>query len=145
MLPKCWLRLRCMRAYALASSPVDVRGAGEIERAVTPFARGSNGGVIVTGSAMAVIHRQTITALAARHRLPAVYSDRGSVIAGGLISYGPDRIDQFRRAAGSRYFLFANNISVLGEIRRGRFLPGAAFGAAGSGLASPAETLEKTL
>jgi hypothetical protein len=75
MLPKCWLRLRCMRAYALASSPVDVRGAGEIERAVTPFARGSNGGVIVTGSAMAVIHRQTITALAARHRLPAVYSE----------------------------------------------------------------------
>jgi len=100
MLPKCWLRLRCMRAYALASSPVDVRGAREIERAVTPFARGSNGGVIVTGSAMAVIHRQTIIAVAARHRLPAVYSERRSITAGGLISYGPDRIEQFRRAAG---------------------------------------------
>ena len=81
-------------------SPVDVRDAGEIERVVTAFARGSNGGLIVTGSAMAIIHRQPIIALAARHRLPTVYSDRGSVIAGGLISYGPDRLDQFRRAAG---------------------------------------------
>jgi putative ABC transport system substrate-binding protein len=81
-------------------SPVDVRDAGEIERAVTAFARGSNGGMIVTSSGTAIIHRQTITALAARHRLPAVYSDRGSVIAGGLISYGPDRLDQFRRTAG---------------------------------------------
>jgi putative tryptophan/tyrosine transport system substrate-binding protein len=82
-------------------SPVDVRDAGEIERAVTAFAsRESKGGLIVTGSAMAVIHRQPIIALAARHRLPAVYSDRLSVAAGGLISYGPDRIDQFRRAAG---------------------------------------------
>jgi putative tryptophan/tyrosine transport system substrate-binding protein len=76
-----------------------VRDAGEIERAVTEFARGSNGGLIVTGSAPAVVHRELIATLAARHRLPAVYSDR-SVIAGGLISYGPDRIDQFRRAAG---------------------------------------------
>jgi putative ABC transport system substrate-binding protein len=81
-------------------SPVDVRDAGEIERAVTAFARGSNGGMLVTGSAMAVIHRHSIIALAARHRLPAVYSERGSVIAGGLIAYGPDRIDQFRHAAG---------------------------------------------
>ena len=67
---------------------------------MTAFARGSNGGLIVTGSALAILHRQAIIALAARHRLPAVYSERGSVIAGGLISYGPDRIDQFRRAAG---------------------------------------------
>jgi putative tryptophan/tyrosine transport system substrate-binding protein len=51
-------------------------------------------------SAAAVIHRELIATLAARHRLPAIYSDRGSVIAGGLISYGPDRLDQFRRAAG---------------------------------------------
>jgi putative ABC transport system substrate-binding protein len=85
-------------------SPVDVRDAGEIERAVTGFAqaapaRGSNG-LIVTASTMAVLHRQPIIAVAARHRLPAVYSERGSVTAGGLISYGPDRLDQFRHAAG---------------------------------------------
>jgi putative ABC transport system substrate-binding protein len=81
-------------------SPIDVRDPGEIERAITVFARGANGGLIVTGSAMAIIHRQTIIAVAARHRLPAVYSERRSVTAGGLISYGPGRIEQFRRAAG---------------------------------------------
>ena len=81
-------------------SPVDVRDAGEIERAVTAFARGLNGGLIVTGSALAIVHRQLIIALAARHRLPAVYPARFYVTAGGLISYGPDLIDQFRRAAG---------------------------------------------
>jgi ABC-type uncharacterized transport system substrate-binding protein len=80
-------------------SPVDVRDAGEIERAVTDFARGSNGGLIVTGSAAAIVHRELIAMLAARHRLPAVYPGRYSVTAGGLISYGPDLIDQFRRAA----------------------------------------------
>src|SRR5262249_56402569 len=64
------------------------------------FARGANGGLIVTGSALAVVHRELIATLAARHRLPAVYSDRGSIVAGGLIAYGPDWIDQFRRAAG---------------------------------------------
>jgi putative ABC transport system substrate-binding protein len=81
-------------------SPVDVRDAGEIERAVIAFARGSNGGLIVTASALGIIHRKLITTLAAQHRLPAVYSDRLFVPGGGLISYGPDRIDQFRRAAG---------------------------------------------
>jgi putative ABC transport system substrate-binding protein len=81
-------------------SPVDVRDAGEIERAVTAFARGLNGGLIVTSSAMALSHRQTIIALAARYKLPAVYSARLYATAGGLISYGPDLIDQFRRAAG---------------------------------------------
>jgi putative ABC transport system substrate-binding protein len=81
-------------------SPVDVRDAGEIDRAVTAFARGQNGGLIVTGSAMGVVHREPIVALAARHRLPAVYSARHYVTAGGLISYGPDLIDQYRRAAG---------------------------------------------
>jgi putative ABC transport system substrate-binding protein len=86
-------------SMGLELSPVDVRDAGEIERAVTAFARGSNGGLIVTGSAMAILHRQSIIALAARHRLPAVYPGRYSVTAGGLISYGPDLIDQFRRAA----------------------------------------------
>jgi putative ABC transport system substrate-binding protein len=81
-------------------SPVDVRDAGEIEHAVTAFARSSNGGLIVTASALATRHRDLIIALAARHRLPAVYSYRYMVAAGGLVSYGPDSIDQYRRAAG---------------------------------------------
>jgi putative ABC transport system substrate-binding protein len=81
-------------------SPVDVRDAGEIERGVTAFARAPNGGLIVTGSAAAVVHRDLIAALAARHRLPAVYPGRYSVTAGGLISYAPDLVDQYRRAAG---------------------------------------------
>jgi putative ABC transport system substrate-binding protein len=68
-------------------SPVDVRKTDEIERAVTAFARGSNGGLVVTGSAMAVVHRHTVAALAERLRLPTVCTDRGSFIAGGLISY----------------------------------------------------------
>jgi putative ABC transport system substrate-binding protein len=81
-------------------SPVDVRDAGEIERAVTAFARSPNGGLIVTASALAIRHRNLIVTLAARHRLPAVYYQRGFVTGGGLISYGPDFIDQYRRAAG---------------------------------------------
>jgi len=81
-------------------SPVDVRDAGEIDRAVTAFARGLNGGLIVTASGSATTHRQPIIALAARHRLPAVYPTRYYVTAGGLISYGLDLIDQFQRAAG---------------------------------------------
>jgi putative tryptophan/tyrosine transport system substrate-binding protein len=79
--------------------PVNVRDAGEIERAVTTFARSSNGGLIVTGSALAVGHRDLIVTLAARHKLPAVYWDRAPVTGGGLISYGPDLHDQYRRAA----------------------------------------------
>ena len=81
-------------------SPVNVRDANEIERAVTAFARSSNGGLIVTSSALAVVHRDLIIALAARHKLPAVYYRRLYVTSGGLISYGPDFVDQFRRAAG---------------------------------------------
>ena len=81
-------------------SPVNVRDAGEIERAVAAFARASNGGLIVTASALAVVHRELIVALAARHKLPAVYYRRYFVTSGGLISYGPDVVDQFRRAAG---------------------------------------------
>jgi putative ABC transport system substrate-binding protein len=80
--------------------PVGVRNAGEIERAITDFASSANGGLIVTASQLATIHRDLIVALAARHRLPAVYSDRYFVIAGGLTSYGPNRIDPYRRAAG---------------------------------------------
>ena len=81
-------------------SPVNVRDAGEIERAVAAFARSSNGGLILTASASAMLHRDLIVTLAARHKLPAVYCDRFFVAAGGLISYGPDLIDQYRRAAG---------------------------------------------
>jgi ABC-type uncharacterized transport system substrate-binding protein len=81
-------------------SPVNVRDAGEIERAVVAFARSTNGGLIVTGSALAVVHRDLIITLAARHKLPAVYFLRTFVADGGLISYGPDNIDQYRRAAG---------------------------------------------
>jgi ABC-type uncharacterized transport system substrate-binding protein len=81
-------------------TPVNVRDAAEIERGVAAFARSSNGGLIVTGSALAVGHRELIIALAARHKLPAVYFGRQSAAGGGLISYGPDTLDQFRRAAG---------------------------------------------
>jgi putative ABC transport system substrate-binding protein len=81
-------------------TPVDVRDASEIERAVAAFASGSNGGLIVTGSALGIVHRKLIAAVAARHKLPAVYSGRAYVTAGGLISYAPDAVDQFRRAAG---------------------------------------------
>ena len=79
--------------------PVDTRDAGEIERAITAFARGANGGLLVTGSSSATLHRDLIVALAAQYRLPAVYFNRFFVTAGGLISYGPDYVDQFRRAS----------------------------------------------
>jgi putative ABC transport system substrate-binding protein len=81
-------------------TPVDVRDAGEIERALTAFARGLNGGLIVTGTAVAFVHRDLIISLANRHRLPAVYWHRRFVASGGLISYGPETPDPFRRAAG---------------------------------------------
>ena len=74
--------------------------ANEIERAVAAFARAPNGGLIVTGGGPALFHRDLIVTLAARHKLPAVYFDRAFVAAGGLVSYGPDRIDLYRRAAG---------------------------------------------
>jgi ABC-type uncharacterized transport system substrate-binding protein len=80
--------------------PVGVRNAGEIERAITAFAHGSNDGLIVTGSGLATRHRDLIVTLAARHKLPAVYIRRAFVDNGGLISYGPDFVDQYRRAAG---------------------------------------------
>jgi putative ABC transport system substrate-binding protein len=81
-------------------TPVNVRDAGEIERAITAFARLPNGGLVVTASTLAGVHRDLIIALAARYRLPAVYPLRYFVAAGGLISYGPDQIDQYRQAAG---------------------------------------------
>ena len=92
---------RAVRASAVTWGGVESRlaCAGEVERAVTAFARGSNGGLIVTGSTAAVVHRELIIMLAARYRLPAVYPFRYYVNSGGLISYGPDSIDPYRRAA----------------------------------------------
>jgi putative tryptophan/tyrosine transport system substrate-binding protein len=81
-------------------SPVDVRDPSEIERGVAAFARTSNGGLIVAASPLSLVHRELIVALAARHKLPTVYFLRVFVTGGGLISYGPDTIDQARRAAG---------------------------------------------
>lgn len=80
-------------------SPVNVRNADEIERTVTAFARTANGGLIVTASASAAVHRKLIISLAARHKLPAVYYRRLYVTDGGLISYGLDFVDQWRQAA----------------------------------------------
>jgi putative ABC transport system substrate-binding protein len=84
----------------LDSGPIDVRNAGEIERAITEFARTPNGGLIVLPNGLSYVHRELIIALAARHRLPAVYPFRFFVADGGLISYGPDDVDQFRQVAG---------------------------------------------
>ena len=81
-------------------SSANVRDASEIEGAVAAFARSPKGGLIVTSSGVVLRHRELIIALAARHKLPAVYSDRSFVAAGGLVSYGPDRIGQYRQAAG---------------------------------------------
>jgi putative ABC transport system substrate-binding protein len=81
-------------------TPINVRDAGEIERAVTSFARSPNGGLILTASALSQVHRELVIALAARNKLPAVYYWRAFVASGGLVSYGPDFPDNFRRAAG---------------------------------------------
>ena len=81
-------------------SPVSVSDAGEIERGVTAFARSTNGGLIVTASAQAVVHHDLIITLAAHHNLPTVYPERTFAAAGGLISYGPNFIDEYRQAAG---------------------------------------------
>jgi len=80
--------------------PINVRDPAEIERAVAAFARSANGGLIVTASALASAHHDLIITLAAQHKLPAVYFERSLVAGGGLISYGPNFLDQYRRAAG---------------------------------------------
>jgi ABC-type uncharacterized transport system substrate-binding protein len=87
-------------SVGLEVNAINVRDAGEIETAIAAFARAANGGLIVTAGPGSLIHRDLIVALAARHRLPAVYFDRFFVAAGGLISYGANIIDQFRQAAG---------------------------------------------
>jgi putative tryptophan/tyrosine transport system substrate-binding protein len=80
-------------------SPINVRNANEIESGIATFARTANGGLIVTGSAIATVHHHLITKLAAQYRLPAIYSNRLFAAGGALISYGPDRVDPYRRAA----------------------------------------------
>ena len=87
-------------ALGVELTPIGIRDAVEVERAVTAFARGSTDGMIVTPSTLALAHRELIATVAARHRLPAVYGFRYFVTVGGLISYGPNPTDQFRRAAG---------------------------------------------
>ena len=81
-------------------SAFNKRDANEIERVITTFARSPNGGLIVTAGGPAFLNRELIIALAARHKLPAMYFDRAFVASGGLLSYGPDRINLYRRAAG---------------------------------------------
>ncbi len=87
-------------SVGIGVTPVNVRNAGEIERAITSFARNPDGGVIVTASARAVVHRDLILKLAARHKLPAIYHRRIYVDDGGLVSYGPNLLDQYWQAAG---------------------------------------------
>jgi putative ABC transport system substrate-binding protein len=86
-------------SFGVELSPISTRKPDEIERAVTAFAQGANGGLIVVTGTSAIVHRDIIIALAAQHRLPAVYPFRYYVTGGGLISYGPDPIDEYRRAA----------------------------------------------
>jgi putative ABC transport system substrate-binding protein len=87
-------------SLGLELRPIDLRDAGEIERSIDGFAQGGNAGLVVTGSPAATAHRNLIVALATRHRLPAVYNAPFFCAAGGLICYGVDFLDQFRRAAG---------------------------------------------
>jgi putative ABC transport system substrate-binding protein len=87
-------------SLGIEMSPIGVRDASEIEGAVTAFAREPNGGLIVLASPLSIVQRKLIIALAARHRLPAVYGLRFFVVDGGLISYGPDSVEPYRRAAG---------------------------------------------
>ena len=87
-------------SIGLDVGPVNLRDAGDIERAVTALARSPNGALVVTASALSLVHSKLILELAARHRLPAIYPRRSFVAAGGLISYGFDALDQVRRAAG---------------------------------------------
>ena len=86
-------------SFGVELHPVDVRDADEIERAIAAFASASNGGLIVTQNGLAILHRKLIIGLAARHRLPAIYAYSSFVVDGGLISYGPDSMDGYRRAA----------------------------------------------
>jgi putative ABC transport system substrate-binding protein len=86
-------------SFGVELRSIGLRDASEIERAIAAFAGSANGGLIVTPSALTLVHRAAIVALAARHELPAIYPNRHFVAAGGLVAYGPDLIDQYRQAA----------------------------------------------
>lgn len=86
-------------SFGIELIAIDVHDAGAVERSVAEFAKAANGGMIVTASTLTLVHRKVIIALAERHRLPAIYGDRTFAAAGGLISYGPNRVDPYRRAA----------------------------------------------
>jgi putative ABC transport system substrate-binding protein len=88
------------QSHGVELRPVDLRDVGDIERDIVAFAQEPNGGLIVTGSPAATVHRDLIYALARKHRLPIVFNSRFYVINGGLASYGPDFVDLFRRSAG---------------------------------------------
>ena len=87
-------------ALGVEPRPIDSHDAREIERALIAFARQPNGGLIATPGAGVLMHRELIVRIAAQHRLPAIYSTRSHAVSGGLVSYGIDEIEQFRRAAG---------------------------------------------
>jgi putative ABC transport system substrate-binding protein len=87
-------------SFGMEVNPVSLRDPGEIERGVTAFAASPNGGLIITAAPLGTLYRELIIALAARHKLPAIYSSRFFAADGGLVYYGPDLTDQYRRAAG---------------------------------------------
>jgi putative ABC transport system substrate-binding protein len=87
-------------SFRVEVTSVNIRDEREIERGIAAFGRSSNGGLIVTPSGSALRHRDMIVALAARHKLPAVYFERSYIPAGGLVSYGADFVDLYRKAAG---------------------------------------------
>ena len=92
--------IQCMASpLGVELTPVNVRNTTDMERTIATISQSTNSGLVVPGSAFAIVHRDLIVALAARHKLPAVYWDRSPVTAGGLMSYGPDFIEQFRQAA----------------------------------------------
>ena len=88
------------RSLGVEASPVNSRDAGEVERGISEFASKPNGGLIIAPNRFALVHRELITTLAERYKLPTIYPFRYFVGGGGLISYGPDSVDQYRRAAG---------------------------------------------
>jgi ABC-type uncharacterized transport system substrate-binding protein len=96
-----WTMIQAVaQSFGAELRPIDLRDASEINRAVTAFGRSPNGGLIVAVSAASLVHRELIIALAAQHRLPVVYAYRVFVTSGGLMTYGPDIVSQYRRAAG---------------------------------------------
>jgi len=101
--PSGYAQLGAIQAVApslrIEVTPVSTRDAGDMERSLASFARAPNGELIITASAQALHHRDLIVRLAARHKLPAVYFERSFVAAGGLMSYGPDFVEQYRQAA----------------------------------------------